>query len=108
MTERFSDQDAQMLVDAAQAAPLANLAAANMLAAMLVRFQAFYKDACDALKARDAFNARLNTPDVPSETPPPPPDVPPVADPHNDASAIQARRAQTLALALAGDPDPAA
>lgn len=54
MTERFTDQDAQLIVDAAQNAPLANMASGIALAGALARFQPFYRDAQTALNERDA------------------------------------------------------
>lgn len=54
MTERFTDQDAQMIVDAAQSAPLANMASGIALAGALGRFQPFYREAQAALNERAA------------------------------------------------------
>lgn len=45
----FSDQDAQLIVDAAQKAPLPNLEVATALAQALQRFQPWYKLACLAV-----------------------------------------------------------
>jgi hypothetical protein len=53
-TDRFSDQDAQTLVNAAENSPLANLASATMLAQLIVRFQTFYAQACATLNSQAA------------------------------------------------------
>lgn len=51
---RFTDQDAQQIVDAAARAPLDNLAAATKLADALNRFTAWFKLAAPMMAARDA------------------------------------------------------
>lgn len=46
----FTDQDAQLIVDAAQNAPLPNMDAAAIRGGALLRFQAFYKQAVESIK----------------------------------------------------------
>lgn len=100
MTQRFSDQDAQTLVNAAKAAPLANMDTATALAAILMRFQAFYLEACVLMKRKAELQtaldkAHVSTTGIDSTAGDPEPN--PLAD----------QRAATLAAAIASAEGPA-
>lgn len=56
----FPPKDAQMLIQAAEAAPLQNLAQAQQLSSVLVRFQAWYNHIMVPVAEAPAKPARKN------------------------------------------------